>query len=466
MMHSSYSQREVIASACELLEQWTGFNLRQTAPRRIAETFGRRAQRLGYSDPMSYLEALRDLRPTAEEPQRLVNLITNGLTAFWRDEPQLSALRSVLRHLHSGLEPLHPIQIWCAGVSTGEEAYTVAMIADEESIPVEILGTDINTDFLAAARRGRYAEWSLRRLDEKRRNTYLRPLDENQWQIDHIVFDAVRFRRHNLLDAPPPSGHPDRNWDIILCRNVLIYLSQSASVQVLSHMAEVLARDGYLMFGSSEQIDPQRLGPRAPDLRPIRKGGGFLYRPGSVETGRTIEPGRWKYTEDQSPPSLPTALPKNEGLSETTSDARDDGTVVNLLHRASDHLSEADPESALACLEAALVYDPFHVECHCLMGIILRSLGAFQQALEAFQKALFLDPHHWFAAHHTAGIQKSRGEDQAAGRTYLQVLKNLDRPNDPMDATHVLRDIVGSVTRVRHQTRRQAEDFLQLQRQR
>lgn len=461
MNASPFQRQKIITRACELLEGWTGFTLRETAPRRIAETFGRRSVELGYDDPMAYLDALSDLPPTADEPQRLVNLITNGLTAFWRDEPQLSALRSILGHLYATNPASAPLQIWCAGVSTGEEAYTVAMIADEESIPVRILGSDVNTDFLETARRGVYSNWSLRRLDAQRQQAYLRPLDANHWKINHPAFQNVRLVQHNLLKPAPRSLRSNGAWDIILCRNVLIYFSRSATITALRHMANSLSREGYLMFGSSEQIHADRLGPDAPQLRPIRQGGGFLYRPGISQTGQTIEPGRWYVDADGGDPSFFASSPAL-GLEETTSDVGENSTVVDLLHTSAEHLRDKDLELSLACLEACLGYDPFQLECHCLMGVILHSLGAPQQALDAFQKTLFLEPNHWFASYRTAAIHENRGDIDAARRAYRRTLESLGRPGDPLETSHVLRDIVGPVTKLRHQVRRQAEDFLQL----
>ena len=458
---TSISRREIIARASELLESWTGFELRETAPGRIAETFEHRASVHGYDSPADYLDALKNLPQTADEPQQLVNLITNGLTAFWRDQPQLSALRSLLNHLHVPGLSTEPIHIWCAGVSTGEEAYTAAMIADEESVPVEVLGTDVNTDFIDTARRGLYSDWSLRRLDATRRDNYLEPVDQNHWRIDDDALNSVRFQNHNVLNPPPPSNHPDSKWDLVLCRNVLIYFSQTARARALRHLAQAATEDGYLMFGSSEQIHLERLGPDAPPLRPIRQGGGFLYRPGKSRTGQTIEPGNWNV--DQSP-DLPH-IPRTDDLSsleETTSDISESDTVADLLDTVAEHLEAGEHELALACLEAALGYDPFQIECHCLMGTVLQSLGALDQALETFQKALFLEPGHWFAVHRSAAIHQQRGDIDQARRAYRRTLEGLTGGSDVLDKTRVLGHLVGSRTQLRHQARRSAEEFLQI----
>ena len=476
MMGSPIPHRKVITGACNLLEEWTGFALRETAPRRIAQTFTDRAHHLGYDDPMAYLEALHDLPPTAEEPQRLVNLITNGLTAFWRDKPQLSALSSLLDHLHCPHTALEPLYVWCAGVSTGEEAYTVAILADEEDVDVHVLGTDINTDFLATARRGTYDEWSLRRLPTDRRDTYLRRINDRRWTTDHEAFANVHFDHHNLLDSAPASPHPDGKWDIILCRNVLIYFSNDATAQVLRHMTDQLADDGYLIFGSSEQLHPEDLGPEAPALRPIRRGGGFVYRPGKGCTGATIEPDSWPREPSGSFPSLPpiedhnspghTSSPTTLGdvstLAETTSNVDDGDTVVELLHSAAEHIGDGELELAAHCLEAALGYDPFQVECHCLMGTILHSLGAAERATEAFQKALFLAPNHWYAAHRTAIIHEAHGDIDSARRAFRRTLRGLESSSDPVDDTYVLREVIDDIFRLRHQAKRQARAFLQL----
>ncbi len=450
----------------QLLKDWTGLSLKQTSPRRVLETFHHRAKRLGYDSPRDYLDALSGLNPTDDEPQRLVNLITNGLTAFWRDAPQLSALRSLLNHLYDPAFGMEPIHIWCAGASTGEEPYTVAMIADEESVPVQVLGTDVNTESLQTARRGVYSDWSLRRLPQQRRDRYLRRIPGNRWQVAHPCFEAVRFAHHNVLDPPRRSAHPDGSWDVILCRNVLIYFSRHATTRALNNMTSVLSEHGYLMFGSSEQIHPDRLGDNAPALRPVRRGDGFLYRPGPERTGLTIDPGAdWNRDDETGLPEIPMAAEPSTLAEDTKPNDEDEAnteTVDRLVATAIEHLDAGRHDAALACLEAVLGYDPFHVECHCVMAAILQSLGAVDEALEAFQKALFLEPNHWFAAHRTATIHEQRGNAEAARRFHRRALKGLEQPRDPGSASRLLPRVVGSVARARQLARSSADEFFHL----
>lgn len=460
MNQGRFQRRQVITQACELFERWTGFALRGAAPTRIAETFARRAEALGYDDPLTYVEALQDLSSTAAEPQRLVNLITNGLTAFWRDEPQLLALRSILRNLGASATLERPLQIWCAGVSTGEEAYTVAMIASEENIPADVLGTDVNTEFLSVARRGHYGTWSLRRLDATRRDTFLRPLDEHTYAIAHPDLERVRFDHHNLLHTAPRSRRADMRWDVILCRNVLIYFTPRASATVVGHLADALAFDGYLMLGSSEQIHVEQLNTEGPRLRATRHGEGFLYRRYETKPGQTIEPGTWMLSESALDELLEPPAPEYSGLDETTSDVGLNDTVVDLLETAGEHMRLGELRLAMACLEAATSYDPFVVEGHCLLGQVLDQLDAGHSALKAYQKALFLEPFHWVAAWGAARIYETFGEHDAARRAWRQTLEGLAASPDPLRHSRVIPRLIGPLEDARQQAHQDAHRAL------
>lgn len=397
-----------VAQACRLIGDWTGFELRGLAPGRVKAFLEARASTLGYSSVALYLEDLRQSDQRDSEPQRLINLVTNGLTAFWRDEPQLNALRDVLREIAESTQG-REVRVWSAGCATGEEAYTVAMIAYEESIPVNVLGTDINTEFLHHATFGSYSEWSLRNLDTARRlNFFVR--EDTRWELRSDLVECVEFKRHNLLDEPP-----DGPWDIILCRNVLIYHSREATSKIGAHLSKVLAKRGVLLMGSSEQFEGA--------LKATACSGGFVYR----HTTEVRHADEVRPQATAPPPVLVSAL------EEETVDVDDDDAVIRLLADGIEHHNQGDLNAAIACYEAAAAYDPFVPDAHCLMGIALEGLGAPTRSGEAFQKALFINPYHWFAAFKLAQIHDRNGDIRRAIQAYRQAIEGLASERELFD---------------------------------
>jgi chemotaxis protein methyltransferase CheR len=443
-----------VGVACDLLTEWTGIELKGSAPRRVDEFLRSRASQLGYPNKQEYLSHLGELDRSDPEPQRLINLVTNGLTMFWRDEPQLNAFASVVDEMSADMSSARPLQVWCAGCSTGEEAYTVAMIGEEHGVDVEVLGTDINTDYLRHARDADYDEWSLRRLSDQRRNRYFERGRGNDFKVVERLRNRVVFRRHNIT-MPAPRPRIGESWDVILCRNVLIYFAPVAFRRVLRSFGEALQENGYLLLGSSEQLLDDE---RAPDPMPFRAaqhGGGFVYRLASTPPGRTVHFGRHfsELGEESSgdvedelvpPPALSMS---SDGLDEVTSDVGQSAVVEHLFERALEHYSEQHIEAALASCEAATSYDPFVPETYCLMGFILARAGAHTQALDTYRKALFLDPFNWVAAIESARLYLDEGDANRARRALRQAKEGLDeRPAPSAEMNKVLRTIDGSVT--------------------
>lgn len=401
----------LVQRACELISAWTAFDLRSMAPHRVRDFVLRRSAALGYSSPAAYLAELAASAPDDPEPQRLVNLVTNGLTHFWRDEPQLDALRAALAEIATRVKG-RPIRVWCVGCSTGEEAYTVAMVARDLQVQVKVLGTDINTDGLSHAAVGRYSDWSLRKLDDRRKSLNFSPIDAN-WDVNDPLIRMVEFRRHNVVDRPPDMP---LTWDVIICRNVLIYLHELAKERVTENFAIALDQDGYLILGSSEQL----LG--GEDLfRASRREGGFVYRHLDKAPGTTQA-----IILDLEEEPVPVLL--SQGLSKTQ-EIDGDAAVVELI-QAGLSVIESDVESAIACFEAAACYDPFILETYLHLAQALEI--APERAAEALQKALFLDPHHWYAAYQAGRVYEASGEDRRAKIAYTQAIEGMLQRKTPL----------------------------------
>lgn len=207
----------------------------------------------GYAQVADYLDALEG-RASDEAWQAFVNALTTNLTSFFRESHHFDILA---RHLRRASAP--PVQrIWCAGASTGEEAWSIAITACEtfDSLvpPIEIIATDIDTACLAKAESAVYPIKRIAGLSETRRRRFFqRGIRENagQARVLPALSRLVHFVPFNLLDAQWPLRAP---FDAIFCRNTMIYFDQPAQRQLLERMAPMLYDEGLLFAGHSESF--------------------------------------------------------------------------------------------------------------------------------------------------------------------------------------------------------------------
>ncbi len=189
----------------------------------------------------------------------LLNEITIGETCFFRNQPQLEALREIVlpRILAAKASGPRKLRIWSAGCSTGEEPYTLRMLLMQEAGGLlrdwtfEILGTDLNERSLACARNAIYGPYSTRHLTSYYRQRYFIPMDD-QFQLQSIVRAGVTFSRLNLSDDAPMSFMQD--MDVIFCCNVLIYFDLASKRRVIRRFYNNLLPHGYLFLGQSESL--------------------------------------------------------------------------------------------------------------------------------------------------------------------------------------------------------------------
>ena len=411
---------EIIARACALIARWSGVRLSGAAPRRLGGFLRHRAQHLDLPSAERYVELLGHASAHDPEVRRLINLVTNGLTAFWRDAPQLDAVRLVFEQLATTRRlAADPIAVWCAGCATGEEAYTLAMLATECGVNASVLGSDVNTDFLHAAREGVYRAWSLRRLAPERITRHFTEEGAGVFAVSPRLKAQVTFSHHNLLATAPRS--PRRGgWDVIVCRNVLIYFGPPVVRAVIASFAEGLQSDGYLMLGSSEQMDAYYRGERSP-FRAARHGAGFVYRLTSKPPGSTV----YKVPLRREAPAVtaPTG-PPDSTTSEPIVEAPSEQVIDSLLSHGY-ALSGPDPERAMASFEAAASRDPFCLDAHYAMAMLLQE-RAPAQALEALRRIVFLEPLHWLAAERLAELHVTLGEPTRARQLYRQALEGIE----------------------------------------
>ena len=186
----------------------------------------------------------------------VTDALTTNETFFFRDIKPFDRFRDiVLPQLLEARKTQRAIKIWCAAASTGQEPYSLAILLKEQAAllggwRVSILGTDISTASLKRAREGVFSQFEVQRgLPVQLMLKYFRK-KENLWEIDPAVKAMVQFRDFNLLDGFRALGQ----FDVVFCRNVLIYFEPAAKSDILARMRQQMSNDGVLFLGGAETI--------------------------------------------------------------------------------------------------------------------------------------------------------------------------------------------------------------------
>lgn len=219
----------------------------------------------------------------------VIDAITINETLFYRDKSPFEALqyKALPELIDSKANSIFPkrLRLWSAACSTGQEPYTLAMvlrdlIPDADSWDIRITATDISDAAIQTASRGWYSEYEIQRgLTSNSLRKYFLP-EEGGWRVRDELRAMVHFQRLNLLEDFSRLGQ----FDIIFCRNVAIYFTKDAQVDLYERLAKALVPDGYLFVGSSESLS--FLGP---EFRPHNHCRSVFYRPTLVTPGPTVQ---------------------------------------------------------------------------------------------------------------------------------------------------------------------------------
>jgi chemotaxis protein methyltransferase CheR len=253
---ATHLTQEEVRRLCEFLYRRTGMVFADTRryyiDRRIAERIA-----LTHSDSFrSYFAILRS--NANNEIEHLVNAFTVNETYFNREEHQLRCMTAnLLANIIRVRQRAETIRIWSIPCSTGEEPYSIAMWLMEhwsevDSYNIEIVGSDIDTRALSVGAEGVYGERSLMRLSKDVVGRYFESLPDNKYQIHPGLRDSVLFTRANLIDAQDMARY--RGFDIIFCRNVLIYFDDSSRRTAAENLYDCLQPGGYICLGHSETM--------------------------------------------------------------------------------------------------------------------------------------------------------------------------------------------------------------------
>ncbi len=354
-----------------------------------------RMQACGASSLEAYLELLD--RADGGEWRALEDAITVGETYFFRYPDHFEALRqTILPDLIRRRAGTRTLRIWSIGCSNGAEPYSVAILLREllgeetNQWRIALIGGDISEKALAAARVGRYSAWALRTMGPGDRQRYF---DKNGagWTLKDCYRSMVRFERQNLLallsDTPPIEWS---GFDLILCRNVLIYFSTQQAVAVAQALAKRVAPDGALLLGHVEATlaaDPslvdavlptefaQALGPATPDYAPR------LYTPPVVPP---LPLSMWR-------PAEPVPAPR-PGLD-----------LMDELDRVRELADAGAYEEAQTRCQALMARDPMSARLQYYDAVLRQVSDDVSGAEAALRRALYLD-RNFTLAHYRLGV--------------------------------------------------------------
>lgn len=184
--------------------------------------------------------------------QLLLDFATNHETSFFRDPKVFQAVeKHILPELKKQNPHLSLVRIWCAASSFGQEPYSLAMMLSEAGQRAEIIATDIADKALARAREGKYSQLEVQRgLPAPLLVKYFGKNSDETWQIKSDLRFAIQYRKQNLLDSFAALG----SFDLVLCRNVLIYQDDAKKREILDRIADRIAPRGFLVLGASESL--------------------------------------------------------------------------------------------------------------------------------------------------------------------------------------------------------------------
>jgi len=325
----------------------------------------------GYSGPIrrSVVEIVRNSAGDTDHAIReLEERCSIPETYFYRHAEQWNALGRVIAD-RTFSAPDVPLRAWCAGVATGEEAFTLAHLARKTTgVDPAILGTDMSAMAIRRAQRATYSAWSFRDLPPERISELVVATGDSYAVLPELRA-CVQFERRNLVQEPYfPTG-----LDLILCRNVFLYFDREAARVVLCKFADSLADGGVLMLGP---FDPMvDLASAMFDAVPGMFG---LFRKTDVSTVRQlsgITTRRRLSTIPSRPPTVPPA-PSGPSSDELLLDALDSGGTEELVRRYLE-LRERDPIS---------------VEMHVAASFALSELGRDNESLASARAAYMIDP--------------------------------------------------------------------------
>ncbi len=254
-------------SFCKILEQQSGILLSDNKQYLVRSRLTHFLQENKIASLSNLLSEIKRVTGKALL-QKVVDQMTTNETLWFRDNYPFDYMK---KQILPELKKQGRTRIWCAACSSGQEPYSLAMLLDEMFMTStsEIIATDLSSKILQKAKLGSYQEMELKRgLPEGKLKRYFQKNNDDAWQISQKLKNNVKIKALNLLDLPYKNG----KFNVIFCRNVLIYFSQENKTKVLNGLIDSLHPGGYLFLGASESLTQE-----CKPLEMVRCNPGLVY---------------------------------------------------------------------------------------------------------------------------------------------------------------------------------------------
>ncbi|HLJ95069.1 MAG TPA: CheR family methyltransferase [Gemmataceae bacterium] len=386
-----------LARVIDLLRQRIGLEPDSLGATTLPRAVTARMRALGLTAPEAYATRLAG---DAEEFQILLADVAVPETWFFRGGEVFTYLAGhvgdAVRQQGSGKR----FRILSVPCSTGEEPYSLAIALTEAGVlPAswEIEALDLSFGHVKTARQARFGKFSFRQTTPALRDRYFKPV-ESCWELDPRIRSRVRFRQGNLLD--PQFLVNEESFDLILCRNLFIYLHPDARQQALNTIIRLLAADGWLCVGHADRLDIHnacltRAGPESY----------FLYRRAALPASPAPT-----VSKTLAPPNLDHTVP------ESALAAAEGSSPVALLEHARQQADSGKLADALASCQEQLARVGPSADLYSLMGVIHQAQQEQDAAVRCYQRALYLDRDHPEALAHLMLLSQERGDGVQAER--------------------------------------------------
>jgi chemotaxis methyl-accepting protein methylase len=422
-----------LARLTDHLEKHTGIDMARAGLGRALERYlDKRIPELGLASRDAYVDILHG---NAEELGLLIDVVTVPHSWFFRDIEQWRAVELLLDRAARR----HPIvRVWVPGCATGEDAYTMALIAQRRGFPVQITASDINKGVLLRARRGLYNAWAVRDVPADYAK-YFHPHGDRHFELDEGLRRTVTFTPHNLVEAP--LAPRDGAWDLVLCRNVFIYILRAHAISTLRRLGQTLRPGGSLMLGASDLVytlPPEltaeyahgrlvlrRLHDRAADgpvpLLPSQQGALAAPLEAAVRAASKTAMSAAALTK----PIVTSIAVRGRTI---TGPLGNPLLATNLVTQANRSFDEGNFPAAHALYDQARDVDPLAPEPYFFAGVALHRDGRFEEAVHRLRSSLFLEPSFWPASMYLALCYERLERPREALLEYERVAGAADTP--------------------------------------